>query len=448
MTKQWAPLAVILLAVCLFFLNRLVRPDEPVRKNDRELIQLWCTATPAQTILHFKEQFERLHPEYELEVQTVAWNSLQEKTLWAVAAGSNVPDLILGSSEWTGGLVRSGALEPLDKHLPSEFFDQFFSNALGTYQFPEVDRDDPTKVGEVRQYGIPLDLDMMMVFYRQDIVQPHLEALGMVEFPRDWVDFKRLGEAVYVPPKPREIARHLIYLDPEDPVPMRMAFLPASGGSLFSKDFRRATFDSEESIAAFAYAAELIQDNVAKEWNQATQGNPMELVKSERIVGYIAGPWFCKLLESRAPELAGKWRVALFPKRAPEYYSTGLGGSCLAMPYNASNKAGAIALAKFLASPDFAIEYFERVGSPPPLRSAWHNPVFEQTFGYFGEQKVYRVVKQAIDDSRPLQLLPNDQVMKQYVRRSMYEIVARDAEATSTLRRAVEASNEVLGKGF
>ena len=115
------------------------------------------------------------------------------------------------------------------------------------------------------------------------------------------------------------------------------------------------------------------------------------------------------------------------------------------MPYNAKNKEGAIALAKFLASEEFAVAYFKRVGSPPPLREVWRNTEFDQPSPYFGGKKVYQVVRKAIDDGRPLQLLPNAQVMKQHVRWAMNEIVVRNANATSTLEMAARQANAALG---
>lgn len=446
MIKRLLPFTVLIFALAFYFINKGATPENSDDTAERKVVHVWCTSIPAQIIAEFSEQFEALHPQYKVEIQTVGWNSLQEKTLWAVAADSNVPDLILGSSEWTGGLVNNGALEPLDKWLSPEFFSQYFSSALGTYQFPFVDKDRPGERGPMRQYGIPLDLDMQLMFYRADIVDPALEKLGMTEFPKDWDGFRRLGEAVYSPRTLRGESQNLMYLDPEDPVPMRMAFLPASGGKLFSQDLGKAVFDSPESIAAFSFLHQLIDNKTAKEWNRATQGEAMELVKSERIAANISGPWYSKILETRVPEQAGKWRVALFPTRAPNYPTTGLGGSCLAIPRNAQNKPGAIELAKFLASEEFALAYFKRVGSPPPLRHVWNNAEFDQPMPYFGNQKVYQVVRQAIDDGIPLQLLPNAQVMKQHVRWAMNEIVARDANATETLKQAVKLANEAMQK--
>jgi ABC-type glycerol-3-phosphate transport system substrate-binding protein len=294
------------------------------------------------------------------------------------------------------------------------------------------------------QYGIPLDLDMMLFYYRSDVVDPILEKLGMKSFPTDWAGFQKVAEAVRDaggggPDTPR-----LLQLDPEDPVPLRMAFLPSSGGMLFNKEMTRATFDSPEAQAAFQYFSGLIASDAALPWNRNTMGDAFDVIKSGRILGNIAGPWFGKLLEGRAPEMAGKWRVALFPKREPQYPSCGLGGACLVMPYNATNRRGAVALAKFMSENAFALEYFKRVGSPPPQVSAWNNPIFDEGSPYFGGQQVYKVVRQAIDQSRPLQLMPNAEIVKSHVRWALSAIARDRADVPSTLAKAVNQANQLL----
>lgn len=437
------PIIALLFALVFFFVTERSSYFADEETTEPQVIHFWATPTPAETMEELKAGFENRFP-YRVEVQTVPWLNLQEKALWAVAANSNVPDLIIGSSEWTGGLANNGALEPLDKYLDDKFFSRFFPSALGTYQFPEVFRDKPGVRGIKRQYGIPLDLDMMLVYYRHDVVAPIMAQLGMKEFPDNWKDFARLGQAVYKAQGGSSESPALLHLDPEDPVPLRMAFLPASGGKVFNDQMTRATFDLAESRAAFTFFAELLNNGTAKSWTRGTMGDPFDLVKSGRVLGNIAGPWYGKLLQDRAPEQAGKWRVAVFPKRAPQYPSCGVGGSCLAMPYNAPNKRGALELARYMSSDEFALAYFRRIGSPPPQISAWKDPVFDEPEPYFGGQVVYSVVRKAIEDSQPLQLLPNAEIVKNQVRWAMSEIAHNHADVQKTLARAVASANEAL----
>lgn len=439
------PLIVLVFALAFFFITERSHYFAG-GESGPDVVHLWAASTPAQTMAELKAEFETQYPDLRLEIQTVAWQNLQEKTLWAVAANSNVPDLIVGSSEWTGGLANNGALEPFDSYMEPGFFARFFPPALATYQFPEVLRDKPGHRGALKQYGIPLDLDMMMIFYRADMVEPVMEKLGMAEFPSEWDDFAKLGEAVHQHYDGRDDTPHLIYLDPEDPVPLRMAFLPSAGGSLFDTDMRKAVFDEPEAEAAFKYFARLLHNNTAKLWNRSTMGDPFDLIKGNRVLGNVSGPWYTRFLEVKAPEQAGQWRVAPFPRRAPMYPSCGLGGSCLAMPYNAPNKRGAIALARFMSTDRFALAYFRRIGSPPPQITAWRDPVFDQPSPYFGGQRVYRVVRQVIDSARPLQLLPSAEVVKRHVRWALGEIAERPEDASQILEKAVERAQETIEK--
>jgi maltose-binding protein MalE len=46
------------------------------------------------------------------------------------------------------------------------------------------------------QYGIPLDLDFKLLFYRKDVYDAAMETLGMTEFPHTTDDFLTLAEEV------------------------------------------------------------------------------------------------------------------------------------------------------------------------------------------------------------------------------------------------------------
>lgn len=439
------PLLLIVSALIVFFVSERVNILAPlVGRDTATVVSFWAFAIPAQTMRELKSDFEDRFPHIRVEVQTVPWESLQQKTLWAIAARSNVPDVIVGSSEWTGGLASAGGLEPLDAHLGPDFWKQYFPATLETYQFPEVRRDKPGWRGPMRQYGIPLDLDMMLVFYRADLLEPTMRSLGMEKFPETWADFRRLGEALRMSQPPGSPGVRLLYLDPEDPVPMSMAFLPASGGRFLDQTMRRAVFDQPEAAAAFEFFADLIRSDIAIRWSRATMEDPMVLYKTGRAAANISGPWYAKLLASKAPELAGRWRVALFPRREPGLPSCGLGGACLAIPYNAPNKEAALELIRYMATDRFALSYFRRVGSPPPMISAWADPVFQQPDPYFGGQRIYEVVREAIEQAKPMPLMPNTEITKGAVRTAMRELALEGATTSSALSRAVARANQIL----
>ncbi len=442
--SRWLPYAVFLLALVVFFVSQ--RQEEKASHTPRrKTVTFWGFSYPAQTMRELKAGFEALHPEVEVEVQTVAWEHLQQKTLWAIAANSNVPDIIVASSEWLGGLVAAGALAPLDEDFEPEFFDRYFSNALKIYQYNEMKEENSLAHTRVRQYGVPLDLDLMLVFYRADILEPFFPKVGLTQFPETWEELVALGRQVHEEFQTSTPPVKLMVLDPEDPVPLSMAFFPAAGAQILDGQLKHPRFNSPEGCAAFAFFYRLLKENCAVRWDRGTMEDPLILFKTNRALVQVSGPWYGKVLERRAPELAGRWRVAKFPRRQPNLPSSALGGACLAIPYNAPHRKEACELIRFIATDEFALAYFKRVGSPPPLRTAWEKPEFSQPVAYFGGQRIYDVIRDAIETAQPSQLLPNTEISRVYLRRALRTICA-GAAIQPTLEQAAQQVELLLSQ--
>jgi ABC-type glycerol-3-phosphate transport system substrate-binding protein len=140
-------------------------------------------------------------------------------------------------------------------------------------------------------------------------------------------------------------------------------------------------------VEAFGLYRQLLRDGAALRWNRSTEGDPMLAYKTDRAAVTINGPWLAKYLEGKAPEQSGRWRVALFPRRKADFPVAGLGGACLAIPYNAPNPDAALKLIRFMATERFGLAYFRRVGSIPPLRSTWSQAEFNAPDPYFWRPK-------------------------------------------------------------
>ncbi|MCX7624933.1 MAG: extracellular solute-binding protein [Candidatus Sumerlaeaceae bacterium] len=444
--SKWLPYLIFSLAVAIYLLSSVMEEKHEPGRPHETTVTFWAFSYPAQTMLELKPLLERENPGLKVEVQTVAWEHLQQKTLWAIAANSNVPDVIVGSSEWLGGLVHAGALEPLDGDiLDDAFFERYFPTALEIYKYPDVRGTGEGNNQRKRQYGIPLDLDLMLAFYRADVLEPLLEKRGMGGFPQTWEQLLELGRAVNDEFQTSQPHVKLLVLDPEDPVPMSMAFLPASGAQILDPKSFKPVFQSPEGCAAFSFFYRLLATNCAVRWERGTMEDPFVLFKTTRALVCISGPWYRKVLERRAPELAGKWRIAKFPRRQPHFPSSGLGGACLAVPYNAPHKTEAKHLIRFLASDTFALQYFRRVGSPPPQKTAWNDPIFDQPVPYFGGQRIYETIRVAIETARPTQLLPNTQITRDHLRRALKSI-ADGAPIQETLEHAAQEVELLLAQ--
>jgi multiple sugar transport system substrate-binding protein len=436
-------MTLLVLALVVYFQSEHASSSMDNATGERRLT-LWAFAAPARQMNQMKSRFEAEHPGVRLEIQTIPWDNLQQKTLWAVAANSDVPDVVVGSSEWMGGLVAAGALKPLDRLITSATLDTFFPAALGVYQFPRIDRERPTYRGPMTQYGLPLDIDFMMIYYRHDLLSPLLGTLGMTEFPKDWQNFRRLTSAVAKGRASRSLPFYFTSLDPDDPVPLTMAFLPAAGARVMQPGYKRTDLDSPEAADALELFGAMLSEGSALRWERATQQDPLVLLKTGRVAAIISGPWYARILEEKAPEMAGKWRVATFPRRLPSNPTTGLGGACLAIPHNAKNQADALALMRFMTSTDFALGYFEGVGSPPTQMAAWNDPRFQQTSAYFGGQNINSVIRYGLETARPLELLPSSEVARGPLRRAMVAVGVEGAQPSDAMRDAAQIGNAIL----
>jgi len=445
--SRWLPYILFLVALVVYVASDLLNKQQEPTKPQETVITFWAFSYPAYTMQELKGLFENENPGLKVEVQTVAWEHLQQKTLWAIAANSNVPDVIVGSSEWLGGLVHAGALAPLDgDELDAEFFSRYFPTALQIYQYPEVGSGEAfTSPSRIRQYGVPLDLDLMLSFYRADVLEPLLQKYCSGRFPETWDELLLLGQSVHKEFQTSQPQVRLTVLDPEDPVPMSMAFLPASGAQIIDERRSKPVFQSPEGCAAFSFFYRLLANNCAVRWDRGTMEDPLVLFKTTRALVCFTGPWYGKVLERRAPELTGKWRIAKFPRRQPSFPSSALGGACLAVPRNAPHKQAAMRLIRFMASERFALEYFRRVGSPPPLKTAWNDPLFDRPVAYFGGQKIYQVIRSVIETARPTQLLPNTQITRDYLRRAL-RAIADGAPIQETLERTAREVEILLAE--
>lgn len=442
--SRWLPYAIFLVALLVYGISQWQK-EKASPRAERKTVTFWGFSYPAQTMRELKAGFEALHPEIQVEVQTVAWEHLQQKTLWAIAANSNVPDIIVASSEWLGGLVAAGALAPLDEEFEPEFFDKYFPTALKIYQYADI-RSEPSKEHPpMRQYGVPLDLDLMLIFYRADFLEPLFPKVGLTRFPETWDELVALGRLVHEEFQTSTPPVRLMVLDPEDPVPLSMAFFPAAGAQILDAELRHPLFHRPEGCAAFAFFYRLLKENCAVRWDRGTMEDPLILFKTNRALVQISGPWYGKVLERRAPELAGRWRIAKFPRRQQGLPSSALGGACLAVPYNAPHRKEACELIRFIATNEFALAYFKRVGSPPPLRTAWLSPELSQGVPYFGGQKIYDVIREVIETAQPSPLLPNTEISRVYLRRALRAISA-GAAIQPTLERTAQQVELLLSQ--
>jgi len=148
-------------------------------------------------------EFQKIHPEYEFELNSVAGYSHQEALLMMLAAGTG-PDCWFDSVRTTGLLARKGVVEPLDGYLeayPGFKMDDFTDNTFSCQTYD----------GKI--WGIPWDSGALLLFYNKNL----FDKAG-VEYP-DPTKWMTWDEVI-------ELAKQLTF-DLNDKTPNDAGFDPA-----------------------------------------------------------------------------------------------------------------------------------------------------------------------------------------------------------------------------
>jgi ABC-type glycerol-3-phosphate transport system substrate-binding protein len=397
-------------------------------------ITVWAFSWTKDALEKIKGDFEKENPNIKVNVELVNYGDLRTKLQAAISSGHAVPDVAALSSAWVGGIISSGGLEDLDKYYKgdNEYTGKFLPEALQIYNYKE------------KQYGIPLDIDMMSFFYRSDIIEPALKSLGMKEFPKTWVDFVKLCKAVTVDKdNDGKIDQYALPLSGGDIYTLYTGFVIPSGGNYLNADLTKPAFNSPEFKTALQFYMDLIQkEKVAALWT-ASFGDIVSALKSGFIVMYPIGPWYKEEMKANMPEMKGKWKIAKMPTPTGKGPYTAITGLCLGMPYNAPHKDAAWKYIRYFTSNKKALlTYFDAVGSVIPIKELWKEKNFAKVDEYFN-QPIYKEIIAAISDSKPIQIIPQQKVVD-ILAQAMEKSVRGEGEMNKLLDDAAKEAEEFL----
>ena len=87
----------------------------------------------------------------------VPWIETVERYL-TMAAGDDLPDVVMVSAQWHRTLATRGVLSPLEQaQFGTLDFDDFWPRLLGAYNYAGT------------QYGLPADLDLQLIYYNKNL---------------------------------------------------------------------------------------------------------------------------------------------------------------------------------------------------------------------------------------------------------------------------------------
>jgi len=341
----------------------------PPPAAEERTITLWGFVWTADWLDAIAPAFEAEHPGVTVNVERFEYDPYQDMVITTLASGEGVPDVVTLDPMWTGDLIRGGTVLPLDQAEQELNVADFVAGGWNLYAWQGV------------QYGVPLDLDFNLLFYRKDVYEAAMDALGMTEFPTATEDFLKLAEEVVA-----ETGKPAVILYQGDYYAWYQSFLAPMGGNLMNDEGTQYIFNSDAGVEALQLYSDVInQYKVGKLWDWDVDGDPMVALSGGDAMGVMHGSWFATEIASGAPDMAGQWAIAPVPwGEAGRPVDAATGGACLSIPTGAAEPDLAWEFIKFSMTPENQTEYFKIVAGVPSLKTSWGDPAFDEINEYFG----------------------------------------------------------------
>ena len=325
------------------------------RDDGREVVKFWAMGREGEVVAELIPEFERLHPDIDVELQQIPWTAAHEKLLTAFA-GRVTPDIAQLGSSWVPELVALGALEPIDEEVaasrtvdPADYFrGGWAGNVIGN-----------------RTWGLPWYSDTRILFYRSDL----LREAGFDAVPDTWAGWTRAMRAVKQRAGPRDFA---IFLPINEYEPL-LALGLQQPEPLLRDGGRFGNFRSPGFVRASDFYFSLFDQGLAPRATNTEISNIYDEFARGHFAFIITGPWNIGEFKSRLPpDRQDDWMTAPLP--GPDGPGLGIaGGSSLALFARSKRKAAAWKLAEYLSRPEVQLRFFELTGDLPPRRSVWNS---------------------------------------------------------------------------
>jgi ABC-type glycerol-3-phosphate transport system substrate-binding protein len=345
-------------------------PVEPNSGTGAETkLLVWGFVWTADWLDAIVPDFEAAHPGVKVDVERFEYDPYQDMVLTTLASGEGVPDVVTLDPMWAGDLIRNSTLIPLDKATTELNVSDFVPGGWNLYAWQGV------------QYGVPLDLDFNLMFYRKDIYQAAMDKLGMTEFPTNTDDYLKLAQEVT-----SETGKPATIIEQGDYYGWYQSFLAPLGGNLINADGTQYIYNDDTAVQALQLYSDVANKyKIGKLWSTDVDGDPMVVLKSGDVMGIMHGSWFATELASGAPEMAGQWAIAANPwGAAGRPYDSATGGACLSIPTNAAQPDLAWEFLKYSMTPENQVKYFQIVAGVPSLKTSWPDPAFDEVNDFFG----------------------------------------------------------------
>jgi len=329
--------------------------------EDQEInLTFWAMGAEGEYINELIPEFEALHPDIRVRIQSIPWSVAHEKLLTAFA-GQSTPDVCQLGNTWIPEFQAIGALLALDSLI---------AHAATLSQASYFEGIWNTNVIGKQVYGVPWYVDTRLLFYRTDI----LAQAGYSAPPKTWDEWRDIALKIKKQ-TPLSFQRYavyfsLIYNDWAVPV----ILILQNGGRLLKNNDCYGAFDDSATVQALRFYLSFFKDDLAL--RSMTEVTNIYQGFSEGLFSMMVnGPWNVNEIRKRVPELASRWNTAPLP--CQQNCCSIAGGASLVIFNNAKNPQAAWKLIEFLARPDIQLKFFQLTRDLPAVKAAWQSPIIQ-----------------------------------------------------------------------
>lgn len=341
--------------------------------------------------------------------EAISWGDAHTKYLTSMAGGV-IPDIGTMGLTWGTEFGSLGVMLDLAEEFPEDIQSIKEKNFSGLWDAVEY---------KGRVYGIPFDLSVQIMFYRNDIIP---------EPPRTWQELEDLILNLKIQDKGMIFDWGSMSWIGYAP------YLWQTGGDFYNPEGTNSILDSEEAAIALEFFSRLYTElGVPKTKIPLEQG-----LRTGDFPLVISGNWKIDGLRLAAPEIAGKWSISLLPAGPTGRHTAFLGGRIMGIFNQSKHKKEAWEFIQFLFQPQTQVRLYEAARAAqdsylPSNATAWDTLPMKDEFK--------RILKlQAEDGKGPPSVLGWDKSTR-FIEQAIQRVILQGADPGEELAKASQEMN-------